>query len=105
MPIFAFVTDLFFKSKIDATAKALGKTVEFSSDVYASKKGDLILVDLEEFGLEGIQKLREQNPQTKIIGFLSHKRGDLIPRAKMIPELRVMPRSEFAKKLEQLLSE
>lgn len=103
--IFVLVKDLFFRSKIDATAHALKKKVEFSSDVYTIKNASLVLVDLEEFGLEGIQTIVEHNPQARIIGFLSHKRADLLSRAGMIPSLKVMPRSRFVNELDQILSD
>jgi hypothetical protein len=103
--IHALVKDLFFRSKIDATAHALEKEVEFFTDVYTIKNASLVLVDLEEFGLEGVQKIVEHNPRATIIGFLSHKRVDLIQRAGMIPSLKVLPRSRFVQELEQILSD
>ncbi len=102
--IYVLVKDLFFRSKIDATAHALKKKIEFSSDVYTIKNASLVLVDLEEFGLEGIQKIVEHNPNAKIIGFLSHKRAELIARAGKIPTLRVLPRSRFVEELNEILS-
>jgi len=102
--IYVLVKDLFFRSKIDATAQALKKKVSFSNDVYTVKNASLVLVDLEEFGLEGIQKIVEHNPSVKIIGFLSHKRMDLIQRAGMIPSLKVLPRSRFVNELNEVLS-
>lgn len=102
--IHVLVKDLFFKSKIDGVANILKKKVEFVSDIYKIKNPALILVDLEEFGLEGIQKILADYPSVKIIGFLSHKRLDLIQRAKMLP-ITVMPRSLFTEKLPNILSE
>jgi hypothetical protein len=103
--IYALVKDLFFRSKIDATAHALNKRVEFSADIYSIKNATIVMVDLEEFGLEGIQKIVEHNPHAKIIGFLSHKRADLLSRTGMIPSLRVVPRSRFVNELDQILSD
>lgn len=102
--IYVLVKDLFFRSKIDATAQALKKKIEFSSDVYTIKNASLVMVDLEEFGLEGVQKIVEHNPRARIIGFLSHKRMDLISRAGMIPSLKVRPRSRFVNELDEILS-
>ncbi len=101
--ITVLVKDLFFKSKIDGIANVFKKKVEFVSDVYTIKNPTLILVDLEEFGLEGLQKILEDYPNVKIIGFLSHKRVDLIQRAKMLP-ITVLPRSMFTEKLPDILS-
>src|SRR5688572_13787657 len=101
MTIVVLVKDLFFKSKIDATAQALKKDVIFSSDFYTIKNPKLVLVDLEEFGLEGVQKIKEENPHAKIIGFLSHKRMDLISRAREIG-IEVLPRSVFVEKLSEI---
>lgn len=102
--IYALVNDLFFRSKIDATAQLLGKKVTFVSDVYRVKNATLVLADLEEFGLEGMGKILEHSPGVKIIGFLSHKRADLIQRAKILP-ITVMPRSAFSEKLREILSD
>ncbi|MEK6902810.1 MAG: hypothetical protein AABX02_04460 [archaeon] len=102
--IHVLVKDLFFKSKIDGIANVLKKKVQFESDIYKIKNPTLILVDLEEFGLEGLQKILEEYPNVKIIGFLSHKRADLIQRTPMLP-ITVMPRSVFTEKLPNILSE
>ncbi len=101
---YALVKDLFFRSKMDAVAAALGKRMEFVSDTYRVTDADLVLVDLEEFGLEGIQKIVERNPGVRVVSFLSHTRTDLIVRAKMIPGLSVYPRSVFTERLKDILS-
>lgn len=102
MKIVALVNDLFFKSKIDAVATAQSMRLEFVDDAYRVPSVDLLLVDLEAFGLEGIQRVQEQHPGVKVVGFLSHVRVDLKKRAQGMG-IRVVSRSEFTTQLGELL--
>ncbi len=100
--IFVLVKDLLFKSKIAETAKLLEKEIVFVEDIYSIKNPTTIIADLEVFGLEGLQKLKEENPSLRIIGFLSHKNIDLITRARIV-EIEVFPRSIFFQRLGEIL--
>ena len=100
--IFVLVKDLLFKSKIAETAKLLEKEIVFVEDIYSIKNPTTIIADLEAFGLEGLHKLKEENPSLRILGFLSHKNIDLITRARIV-EIEVFPRSIFFQRLGEIL--
>jgi hypothetical protein len=101
-PIFVLVKDLLFKSKIAETAKLLEKEIVFIEDIYTIKNPTIIIADLEVFGLDGLQKLKAENPSLRILGFLSHKNIDLITRARIV-EIEVFPRSIFFQRLGEIL--
>lgn len=102
-PIVVLVKDLMFKSKILEAAKVSGKEVKFVEDIYTIKNPHIIIADLEVFGLDGLQKLKEENPSLRIVGFLSHKNTELIRRAKMIG-MEVFPRSLFVQELGNIMT-
>jgi CheY-like chemotaxis protein len=108
----ACVEDLFFRSKIDATARHLNVPVHFA-DLgglpEACRKGDTaaVLLELSSNGapLEAVRKIRE-NEQTRelpVIGFLSHVDRELAEKAKTSGVTQVMPRSQFSETLPDLL--
>src|SRR5258708_22086094 len=82
------IRDLFFRSKIDAVASALGATVAYASSLDAAAlrcaelKPDVVFADLSDStfpALETIGKIRAPAPQARVIGFASH--FDLKPLA------------------------
>jgi hypothetical protein len=108
--IVACLEDLFFRSKIDATARHLNVPVRFS-DVAglpraASEPGTAaVLVELNDGALGAVEKLRK-NADTRtlpVIGFLSHVDRDLAKRAEETGVTRVLPRSQFSENLPELL--
>ncbi len=114
--IFAFVDDLFFRSKIQETARKLNVNVEFfraEKDLTERMKnnGDdkpsLIIFDLNNVAakpLTLIPKLKAKLKKgTSIIGFLSHVQGDLKQKAHEVGADMVLPRSAFSQNLPQLL--
>jgi CheY-like chemotaxis protein len=108
----ACVDDLFFRSKIEATARHLNVPVRFTDAKDLAKtcregKTAALLLDLSANGdpLEVVAHLRE-DPATRelpIIGFLSHVDRDLARRAESTGVTRVMPRSEFSESLPDLM--
>ena len=107
----ASVDDLFFRSKIDATARHLNVPVRFiePKDLPSvSLDGDTAAVLLElsnGSSLDAIRKLR-QNAKARdlpVIGFLSHVDRDLAREAEAAGVTRVMPRSQFAETLPDLM--
>jgi CheY-like chemotaxis protein len=107
----ASVDDLFFRSKIDATARNLNVPVRFieRKDLPAvCQDGETAAVLLElsnGSSLDAIRKLR-QNKQTRdlpVIGFLSHVDRDLAREAESAGVTRVMARSQFAETLPDLM--
>ena len=108
--IVACLEDLFFRSKIDATARHLNVPVRFS-DVAglhraAAEPGTAaVLVELNDGALGAVEKLR-QSAETlalPVIGFLSHVDRDLAQRAEAAGVTRVLARSQFSENLPDLL--
>lgn len=107
----ASVDDLFFRSKIEATARHLNVPVRFIEPknlAGVSMDGDTAAVLLElsnGSSLDAVRKLR-QNKKAQdlpVIGFLSHVDRDLAREAEAAGITRVMPRSEFAETLPDLM--
>ena len=107
--IVACVEDLFFRSKIDATARHLSVPVRFSDAAglplaCADAKTAAVLVELNDGALEAVMKLRDgAGTSLPVIGFLSHVDRDLAQRAENAGVTRVLPRSQFSENLPDLL--
>ena len=114
--VFAFVEDLFFLSKIQATGLKMNVKVEFVknekelADRMKStgvEQPSLIIFDLNNANakpLTLIPKLKSKLKKgTSIIGFLSHVQGDLKLKAHEAGCDMVLPRSAFSQNLPQLL--
>jgi len=108
--IVACLEDLFFRSKIDATARHLNVPVRFS-DVAglpraAGEAGTAaVLVELNDGALGAVEKLRKDagTRALPVIGFLSHVDRELAKRAEEAGVTRVLPRSQFSENLPELL--
>ena len=107
----ASVDDLFFRSKIDATARNLNVPVRFIEPknlpaVCLDGETAAVLLELSNgSSLDAIRKLR-QNKETRelpVIGFLSHVDRDLAREAESAGITKVMPRSQFAETLPDLM--
>lgn len=106
------VEDLFFRSKIDATARHLNVPVKFTDakdllQACRQSKAAAVLLDLSANGkpLEAVRKLR-QDPQTEalpVIGFLSHIDRELARQAESAGVTRVLTRSQFSETLPDLV--
>lgn len=111
--ILAVVDDMFFASKIRATAEAGGLTVRFvkSSEQLESASGDrapsIVIIDLESNRIDpihGIKTLKSGSlASVPIVGFLSHVRIELKREAEAAGCDHVLPRSAFAAKLSDIL--
>ena len=108
--IVACVEDLFFRSKIDATARHLSVPVRFSDAAglplaCADAKTAAVLVELNDGALEAVVKLRvaAETSALPVIGFLSHVDRELAQRAEKAGVTRVLPRSQFSENLPDLL--
>jgi CheY-like chemotaxis protein len=114
--VFAFVEDLFFLSKIQATGAKMNVKVEFVKNEKeltdrmksnGEEKPSLIIFDLNNANakpLTLIPKLKSKLKKgTSIIGFLSHVQGDLKQKAHEVGCDMVLPRSAFSQNLPQLL--
>jgi len=110
--IVACVEDLFFRSKIDATARNLNVPVRFvvpEELPAACAAGDaaavLLELSIDGGGLEAVRRLRStaSTREMPIIGFLSHVDRKLAGAAAAAGVTRVMPRSEFSETLPDLV--
>jgi CheY-like chemotaxis protein len=112
--IIAAVDDMFFASKIRATAEALGVGIKFhrrldSLIVAASEQApELILVDLHNEKVDAIELARElkTNESLKaipLLGFFSHVQTELQRQALEAGYDRVIPRSVFSRDLGMIL--
>lgn len=108
--IVACVDDLFFRSKIEATARHLNVPVQFvkpSELPRASAGAAAVLMELSSNGdaVAAVEQLRggKSKSDVPVIGFLSHVDKDLARQAEAAGVTRVMPRSEFSEGLPDLL--
>ena len=109
--IVACVEDLFFRSKIEATARHLNVPVVFKTvgelpDALREGAAALLL-ELSSNGktLDAVRHLRQQ-PATRelpIVGFLSHVDRELARDAESAGVTRVLPRSQFSETLPDLV--
>lgn len=108
--VVACMEDLFFRSKVEATARHLNVPVQFTDAaglVGACGRPDVAaaLVELNDDAVGEIAKLRGGGGQREmpVVGFLSHVDRDLAERAKKSGATRVLARSEFSETLPDLL--
>ena|SRR5256885_871348 len=112
--IIAAVDDMFFASKIRATAEHLGAQVQFARSVESVIEAShesapaLIIVDLhsqkcDPFALAVKLKSDEETRAIPLIGFFSHVQTALMQQAQTAGYDRVMPRSAFTKQLPDIL--
>jgi PleD family two-component response regulator len=114
--VIAVVEDMFFASKIKATAEHLGIEVRFprsAEDVVASARQRapaLVIVDLhaarcDPFALAVALKADDDLRRLPLLGFFSHVQTALQRRAEEAGFDRVMPRSAFTKRLPEILQD
>ena len=110
--VIACVEDLFFRSKIEATARHLNVPLRFvGANELAAACGDArtaaVLLELSGNGdaLAAVRDLRKARVTAglPVIGFLSHVEKDLARNAEAAGVSRVMARSEFSETLPDLL--
>ena len=112
--VLAAVDDMFFASKIRATAEALGVDIKFHrqlDSLFAAageQSPDLILIDLHNEKLNAIElaralKAKEGSRAIPLLGFFSHVQTDLQRAALEAGFDQVIPRSIFARDLAKIL--
>ena len=110
--IIAFVNDLLFRTKIEETAKHNNVEVTFVKNRFElfdhlSKKTMLIIFDLnnKNLDLNVIKEIKSNQSLSKIrmIGFLPHVNADLRNKALELGFDKVYARSEFSKKLAEII--
>ena len=104
MPTFALVTDLFFKAKIAETARQLGVEIVFAKNIGEIFGAKLVIVDLEKFGAGVVPEIKKANLKAKIVGYLSHVQVELKKQALENGCGLVLAKSEFSKRLAELLT-
>ncbi len=113
--VLAAVDDMFFASKIKATAKALDMVVSFPRTLAAlvslavDELPDLVVVDLHNARLNPIElatqlKSNEILKAVPLLGFFSHVNVDLQRQAVQAGYDEVLPRSVFARDLANILA-
>jgi CheY-like chemotaxis protein len=112
--IIAIVDDMFFASKIRATAEALGveisfpRTKQLALERLREVKPDLIIVDLHNQRVNPIQFANEMKADAEahsipLMGFFSHVEVELQRLATAAGFDTVIPRSVFARDLSKIL--
>lgn len=110
--VIACVEDLFFRSKIEATARHLNVPVVFVAagglaKACADENAAAVLLELSNNGdgLASVRALRQGRvaAQMPVIGFLSHVDKALAREAEAAGVSQVMPRSQFSETLPDLL--
>src|SRR4051794_30627458 len=110
--VIACVEDLFFRSKIEATARHLNVPVKFVSPKELAKASGssetaAVLLELSSNGecLAAMRELRaaKATHELPVIGFLSHVDKQLARDAEAVGVTQVMPRSQFSETLPDLL--
>ena len=109
MPVLAIVPDLYFATRIAATAKAAGVALELVPPQRAAARlaaADVSLVLLElgsRDALSLIAELKRVGPAVPIVGFGAHVEAALLRDARDAGADAVLPRSQFVTKLPALL--
>lgn len=96
--VVALVSDLFFRTKIEGAAAQAGLDVDFA----APEGANLVLIDLDAFGVAAVSQARTSSPGARIVGFCAHANTDLLAQARQAG-CEAMPRSLFFKRLPDIL--
>jgi DNA-binding NarL/FixJ family response regulator len=108
----ALVRDLFFRSKIDAIAAAVGAQVEYVStlDAVAARcaaiRPAVVFIDLSDDAFpaaDTLKQIRAAAPQARTIGFASHVDLKSMQAARAAGYEETLSRSEFTARLPDLL--
>ncbi len=108
----ALIRDLFFRSKIDAVAAAVGAEVGYAStlEAVASRcaelKPSVVFTDLSDDAfpaLETLKQIRAAAPGARAIGFASHVDLKPLKAAREAGYELTLSRSEFTARLADLL--
>lgn len=110
--IIAAIDDLFFASKIRATAEALGVEIKFvrntnsATEAAKQRQPDLIIANLQsDFALDLGREVKNADGLNSIplLGFYSHVQTELQQQAQEAGYTHVLPRSAFSAKLPEIL--
>ncbi len=113
MRALGLIRDLFFRSKIDAVARATGADVGYASTLQAAlercaeQPPMLIFADLSDRSFPAADTaslIRSAAPNARLIGFASHIDLKALGAAREAGFQLVLSREEFTSRLPQLLS-
>jgi DNA-binding NarL/FixJ family response regulator len=108
----ALVRDLFFRSKLDAAAKASQAEVAYASDLdgaarrCAETTPTIVLVDLSDPAFPAVETagtVRARAPRARLVGFASHVDLKSLAAAREAGFELTLSRSEFTARLGELL--
>jgi CheY-like chemotaxis protein len=106
--VVAAVPDLFFRSRVLETAKALSVTVEVARDAdevlrtVRAEKPRLVLMDLQAAALQPLETLQSLMG-VPVVGFLAHEQMELREKALAAGCAEVLTKGQFSAKLPELL--
>ena len=109
----ALIRDILFRSRIDATAQALGREVAYAPDLpralqrCAEIRPTIVVVDLSDGAfppLDTCAKIRAAAPNARLIGFASHVDVKTLTTARNAGFDATLSRSEFSARLAELLN-
>lgn len=106
--VVAAVPDLFFRSRVLETAKALSVTVEVARDAdevlqkVRAEKPRLVLMDLQAQALQPLETLRSLMG-IPVVGFLAHEQTELREKALAAGCTEVLTKGQFSAQLPALL--
>ena len=110
--VWAIVDDMFFASKIRATAESLGVSIRFMRTFDAviegleNEKPDLVIFDLHNQKVDVLgsaKELKNMDKEIRLLGFFSHVEVELQRSALAAGFDRVLPRSAFTRDLADIL--
>lgn len=106
--VLAAIPDLFFRSKVLETAKALGIRVEVARDAdevfqkVRLEKPALVLMDLQAAPIRPLETLPTLQ-EVRVVGFLAHEAAELREQALAGGCSEVLTKGQFAAALPRLL--
>lgn len=109
--VLAIVPDLFFATRIAATALAAGVTLEMASPQAAiaraaEARAQLVIIDLHaKDAVAIVQGMKAADPRLPVVGFHSHVDKALKADALAAGADAVLPRSRFTVRLAELLQQ
>ena len=113
MGVLAFITDLFFQSKVGQTAQSLGLEVRIVSSLFhflpeLKSKPSMVLIDLDADGISPstlIAQVKEKNPKLPIVAISAKKQTEQLEQARKSGADQVLPRSKFVTDMGKILSQ
>jgi hypothetical protein len=103
-PVFVLTADLFFRAKIEETAKQLGLARPLPLPSNESAKGALVLLELgPRTSVEKVGEILAAAPDARVVAFGSHVDTATLDRARALGAAEVMARSRFVRELPQIL--